>query len=226
MFGNRCLLVPPFPGRAGQLLFVSPDGGSLLLRHIGFPCPRALGCLPRAGCVGFPPLGCLRCRERIGSVGFTIPSFPGSFDVLRLSGRQWASTAALHLPVLPRSYHAAGVSLLPTPGHLYLDLTARSWSRMLRGWQAHLPGWGKVISQVPKRLSPACSSTPILLPQECCECRSFLPACAPAGLQRGNSVLALSVLRLQCGASSHWFSLLRLWAGLADRCSGPTRVQL
>jgi hypothetical protein len=30
-------------------------------------------------------------------------------------------------------------------------------------------------------------------------------------LQRGNSVLALSVLQLQCGASSHWFALLRLW---------------
>ncbi len=37
---------------------------------------------------------------------------------------------------------------------------------------------------------------------------------------------ACSDLRLQCGASSHWFALLRLWAGLADRCTGPTRVPL
>ncbi len=48
------------------------------------------------------------------------------------------------------------VSLLPTPGHLYLDLTARSWSRTLRGWQAHLPWSGPVISRAPKRLPPAC----------------------------------------------------------------------
>ncbi len=45
-------------------------------------------------------------------------------------------------------------SHLPTPGHLYLDLTARSWSKMLRGWQARLPWSGLVISQIPKRLSP------------------------------------------------------------------------
>ena len=31
---------------------------------------------------------------------------------------------------------------------------------------------------------------------------------------------------VQCGASSHWFALLRLWVGLADRCQGPTRAQL
>jgi hypothetical protein len=48
-----------------------------------------------------------------------------------------------------------GVSHLPTPGLLYLDLTARSWSRTLRGWQAHHPWSGLVISQVPKRLFPA-----------------------------------------------------------------------
>jgi hypothetical protein len=117
------------------------------------------------------------------------------------------------------------MSLLPTPGHLYLGLTARSWSRTLRGWQVHLPWLGLVISQVPNRLPPTCSFTPMLLPQECCECRSFLPACAPAGLQRGNRALALSVLRLQCGASSHWFVILRLWVVLADRCLGLTHAQ-
>jgi hypothetical protein len=78
---------------------------------------------------------------------------------------------------------------------LTVDLTARSWSRTLWGRQARLPWSGLVISQVPKRFPPACSSTPILLPQECCEHRSFLPACAPAGLQRGNCTLALSVLQ-------------------------------
>jgi hypothetical protein len=31
---------------------------------------------------------------------------------------------------------------------------------------------------------------------------------------------------VQCGASSHWFDLLRLWVGLADRCLGPNRAQL
>ncbi len=93
------------------------------------------------------------------------------------------------------------------PWTLYLDLTARSWSRTLRGWQARLPWSGLVISQAPKRLTPAfCSSTPILLPQECCERKSFLPACAPAGLQWGNSELTLSVLRLQCGCL---FTLVR-----------------
>ncbi len=71
-----------------------------------------------------------------------------------------------------------------------------------------------------------CSSTPLLLPQECCERRSFLPACAPAGLPRGNRALALSVRQLQCGASSHCFAPLRLWVGLADRSLGPTRAQL
>jgi hypothetical protein len=42
MFGNHCLLLPQFPGRTGQLLSVSPDGGSLLLQHVGFPCPVLL----------------------------------------------------------------------------------------------------------------------------------------------------------------------------------------
>ncbi len=74
--------------------------------------------------------------------------------MLRLSGRRYACTAALHLSVLPRSYHAAGVALLPTPGHLYLAFTTRSWSRMLLGWQARLPWSGLVISQVPKWLPP------------------------------------------------------------------------
>jgi hypothetical protein len=44
--------------------------------------------------------------------------------------------------------------------------------------------------------------------------------------REGNHALALSVLPLQCGASSHWFALLRLLVGLADRCLGPTRAQL
>jgi hypothetical protein len=65
---------------------------------------------------------------------------------------------------------------------------------MLRGWQARLPCSGPVISRIPKRLSPACSSTPMLLPQECCECRYFRSACAPADLQKKNSELALSSL--------------------------------
>ncbi len=73
---------------------------------------------------------------------------------------------------------------------------------------------------------PVCSSTPMLLPQECCEHSSFFPACAPAGVRRGNRALALSLPWLQCGASSHWFALLRLWVSLADRCPGPTRAQL
>jgi hypothetical protein len=47
------------------------------------------------------------------------------------------------------------VSCLPTPGHLYLDLTACSWSSTLRGWQASLPWSGLVINQAPKRLTPA-----------------------------------------------------------------------
>jgi hypothetical protein len=68
-----------------------------------------------------------------------------------------------------------------------------------------------------------CSSSPMLLPQECCERRSYLPACAPAGLPRKNRTLALYVRRLQCGASSHCFALLRLWVGQADRCLGPVR---
>jgi hypothetical protein len=80
-------------------------------------------------------------------------------------------------------------------GHFYLDLTASSWSIILRGWQTRLPWSGLVISQVPKPFHPAGSSTPMLLPQECCERRSFLPACAPTSLQRGNRALALSVLR-------------------------------
>jgi hypothetical protein len=113
-------------GSAGQRLTVSPRGGSLSLWHVGFPCPHALGCLPRAGCVGFLFLGCLWCRKQVGSVGFLLPYSPGSFDVLWLSGRRCACTAALHLPVLQRSYQAAGMSLLPTPGRLYLNLTACS----------------------------------------------------------------------------------------------------
>jgi hypothetical protein len=82
--GSR-LLLPPLLGRAGQRLTVSPHSGSLLLRHIGFPCPHDLS-LHRAGYVGFPPLYRLRYREGVGSVGFPLPSSPGSFGVLRLSG--------------------------------------------------------------------------------------------------------------------------------------------
>ncbi len=111
MFGSRCNLLPPLLGRAGQQLSVSPRCDSLLLRHVSFPCPHVLSRLPLAGCVGFPLLGCLRCVEQVGSVGFPLTSFPGSFDVLRLSGRRCACTAALHPPVLPRSYLAAGVTL-------------------------------------------------------------------------------------------------------------------
>ena len=48
------------------------------------------------------------------------------------------------------------VSRLPTPGHLYLDLTARSWSRMLWGRQARLPWLGPVISRAPKGHPPTC----------------------------------------------------------------------
>jgi hypothetical protein len=125
----RQLLQPPaaVPKPRWSAASVSPCGGSLLLRHVGFPCPHVFSRLPSAGCIGLPLLGCLRCFEQIGSVGFPLPSFPGSFDVFRLSGQWCACTAALHPPVLPRSYLAAGVSLhLPTPGHLYSDLAARS----------------------------------------------------------------------------------------------------
>jgi hypothetical protein len=41
-------------------------------------------------------------------------------------------------------------------------------------------------------------------------------------LEQGNSALALSVLWVQCGASSHWFSLLRLQVVLGDRRLGGT----
>jgi hypothetical protein len=132
------------------------------------------------------------------------------------SGSIAGSAAPLYLPVTARLYHLAGVSLLPTPGHLYLDLTARSWSRTLRGWQVCLPWLGPVISQIPSGFPPPLQLTPTLLPQECCERRSFLPACARAGLQRGNNELTLSVLGVQCGASSHFFTLLRLQVVLAD----------
>jgi hypothetical protein len=66
----------------------------------------------------------------------------------------------------------------------------RNW-----GWQACLPWSRPVISRISSGFPPLCRSTPILLPQECCERRSFLPACAPAGLQRRNRELTLSVLR-------------------------------
>jgi hypothetical protein len=45
------------------------------------------------------------------------------------------------------------------------------------------PFFGTGDQSDPKRPVPACSSTPIFLPQECCERRSFLPACTPAGSQ-------------------------------------------
>jgi hypothetical protein len=75
--------LPPLLARAGQRPFAPPCGGSLLLRHVGFPCSHVLSRLPSAGCVGFPLLGCLRCLGPVGSVGFPLPSFPGSFNVFR-----------------------------------------------------------------------------------------------------------------------------------------------
>jgi hypothetical protein len=173
------ILSPPFC----YLVFISCFS-SLLLRQVGFPCPHALRRLPLAGCIGFPPLGCLRCLERIRSIGFLLSR------QLRCSRALWPAVR-LHScsPVSISLYCCVPITLqvcLSTsyPWTLYLDLTTRSWSRMLRGWQTRLPWSGLVISQVPKQLPPAfCSSTPILLPQECCERRSFLPACALAGLQ-------------------------------------------
>jgi hypothetical protein len=172
MFLGSCLLLPLIPGRTDQRPSVPPDSGSLFLWNVDFPCPLAHGHLPRAERVGFPrPPRCGRLLQA-RHIGFPC----------RRLLLPWPLG---HLPELPRPYHAACVSLLPTPGHLYLSLTASSWPRIPRGWQARLPRWVPVISRISKRLSPACSSTPILLPQECCERRSFLPACTPAGLQRG-----------------------------------------
>ncbi|MFN9980823.1 MAG: hypothetical protein ACK53Y_12940 [bacterium] len=100
--------------RDGQRASVSPHSGGLLLRHVGFPCPHALGGLPLAGRVGFPLLGCSRCLELVGGVGFPLPDFPGSHNIHRLPVLQDVCAVALHPPVLPRPYHAAGVSLAPS----------------------------------------------------------------------------------------------------------------
>jgi hypothetical protein len=198
MFGSCCILLPPFLGRAGQRLSAFPRDGSLLLRHVGFPCPHVLGCLSSAGCVGFPLLGCLRCFEQVGSVGFLLPSFPRSFDVLRLS-----PVVRLH-SCSPSSCTAAflsrcrRVSHLPTPGHLYLDLTARSWSRTLRGWQARLPWSGLVISQIPKRLSPT-----FVAPLLCSSRRNVVNAdlCFLLALQQACSEGLVDSHYLSCGCS-------------------------
>ncbi len=130
------------------------------------------------------PLGRVRWfptpSSRFGCVGFQFPSFPGSFDVLRLSGQR--ALTQLFSIYLYCCVHimCRCVSLLPTLGHLYLDFTAGSWSRTL--WGCSLIGASDQTGT--QAASPRlCSSTPILLPQECCERRSFLPACAPAALQ-------------------------------------------
>jgi hypothetical protein len=104
----------------------------------------------------FPPLGCLRCLERVGSVGVSrsqlsrqLRCSPALWPAVRLHSCSPSSCTAAFLSCCRH------VSHLSTPGHLYLDLTARSWSRTPRGWQARLPWSGLVISQVPKQLSPA-----------------------------------------------------------------------
>jgi hypothetical protein len=220
------LLLPSLHGCTNQRLAVSPYGGSLLLRHVDFPYPHALR-LPWAGYVGFRSLSRLWYRERVRSVGFPLPSFPGSFDVLRLlAGGALAQLLSISLYCrIPFTLQARLSPSYP-------------WTLILRprhtqlAWNA--PGLASPSSLVGTGDQPGtqaafprfCSSTPILLPQECCKRRSFLPACAPAGLPRGNPVRALSVRRLQCGASSHCFVLLRLLVGLTDRCLGPTHAQL
>ena len=123
---DRCNPLLPLLSRDDRRSSVYPCSGSVFLRHVGFPCPRVLGCLPLAGRVGFPLLGCLRCFEQIGGVGFPPPSFPDSFDARRPIGRLGVRAVALHPPVLLRPCHAAGVSLLlPTPGHLNSDLAVK-----------------------------------------------------------------------------------------------------
>ncbi len=161
---------PPL-NRTCQRLTVSPDGGSLSLSDMLVShAPLLMGIsLGRARC--FPLPSRLRCHKRVGSVGFPLRYSPGSFDVHWLSGR-WCTPSPCTAALLSRGRRVSPAS----PLHLYLSLTASSWPRTLLSWQAHHPWSGPVISRVPKRLPSACSSTTVLLPQECCERRSFLPA--------------------------------------------------
>jgi hypothetical protein len=102
MFGSRHDFLPPLLVRAGQRPFTPPCGGSLLLRHIGFPCPRPS---PFGRVRWFPALGCLRCLEQVGSVGFPLPSFPNQ---LRCFPALWP-VVRLH-SCSPSSYTATSLS--------------------------------------------------------------------------------------------------------------------
>ncbi len=152
--GSR-LLLPPHLGRAGQRLPVSSEGSRSLLWHVGFPCPRALGCLLRTGCVGFPPLCHLRCHKRVGSIGFRSLAF---LAALMFSGSLTGSAPAQLFSIFLLLY-CTSLSrrrrVSPSyPGHLYLDFTVRSWSRTLRGWQARLPWSSPVISWISSGFPP------------------------------------------------------------------------
>ncbi|MFN9953127.1 MAG: hypothetical protein ACK55I_08505, partial [bacterium] len=63
---------------------------------------------------GFPLLNCPRCLELVGGVGFPLPALSGSHNIPWLLALQDVGAVVLHLPVLPRPYHAAGVSLAPS----------------------------------------------------------------------------------------------------------------
>ncbi len=101
---GSCLLLLPLLGLAGQWLTVSPHAGSLLLRHVGFPCPHALH-LPWAGCVGFPPLP--RDLDALVSSSLAFPAasmFSGSLAGVRLHSCSPSTCTAVFIS-------CAGVSL-------------------------------------------------------------------------------------------------------------------
>ncbi len=160
--GSRLFLLP-LPNRTSQRPSVSPDGGSLPLRHVGFPCPLAHRHLPWAGCiVSRSPLasGVLSGSDALVSRSATLPA--ASMVSSTLTSGALALLLSILLccciPIMPQ------VCLAFLPRHLYLSLTASSWLRTLRGRQGCLPWSDSVISRVPKQLTPACklhSYTPL-----------------------------------------------------------------
>jgi hypothetical protein len=155
MFLGSCLFLPPLLSRAGQRPSISPDDGSLSLRHVGFPCPLAHGHLPGVGCVDFPLTSCLRCPERIGSVGFLLRFL---LAALMVSGSPAGGALALLLSIL--LYCCAPITLQACLGFLSLTLVLKPHLKQLAHNSPGLASPSSLVGSVdqldPKRLSPTC----------------------------------------------------------------------
>jgi hypothetical protein len=148
-----------------QWLGSSPRGSRLLLLCICFSRPSHNGRLLQAGLFGFP------CRH-VKELPLRVLISCRHLLLPRPLGHRAEERLGLLLAHLHLSGSSASLSFCRYVSPSYPDIVLKP-AASIHGLQASLPWSGLVISQVPQRLTPACSCTPILLPQECCEGRPF-----------------------------------------------------